>query len=225
MTKSTWALSAALLLGAPTGAAAQSSMMPDLIGQTIASSMNRNMNKRPSESCLALQIPEEPKAVARFEAEAEPALRAYLARAAIGADPSRAYKGDWKRRWRLDRKVTRNLADVRDPWAARVDRLEQVGLILGRNQSSGHGIWRAFAADGTWLGTYQAEMVRKGKGYAISRLALWSPGMEDKGEALGPFCEIPGDHERYLQAKIDAEALHATASVQEAQRQAEKDEE
>jgi hypothetical protein len=197
---------------APAGAAAQS-IIPSLIGQTIASSAGRGSGG-PSESCLALQTPEKPEAVARFGAEAEPALRAYLALAAAGDDPSPAYKGDLKRRWKLDRRVTRELPDVRDPWAARVDRLEPVGVLLGRNPKFGHGIWRAYAADGTWLGTYQAELVRKTRGYAIRRLNLWSPGMEDKGQPLQPFCETPGDHEWYLETKGHAEALEATPKVQ-----------
>jgi len=211
MKSAAWVLSAALLLAAPTGAAAQSSMIADVIGQTIA-----GMNSGWPESCLSLKDAEKPKAVARFDAEAEPALRAYLALAAAGTDPTPAYKRTWPERWTLDGAETRELAAVRDPWAARVDRLEPVGVILGRGEVFGHAVWRAFAADGSLLGTYQAEMIRKTKGYAIGRLALWSPGAEGRGKPLTPYCAMPGDHEEYLAAKAEAEAKKAA-------RQAEKD--
>lgn len=203
-------LCAVSFLGMPVIVSAQGALT-DTLGQ-IAGSANSGW----PESCLSLKDPEKPKSVARFDADAEPALRAYLALAATGADPTPAYKRTWSDRWTLDGVVTDKLPNVRDPWAARVDRLEPIGIILGRGEVFGHGVWRAYAADGTWLGTYQAEMIRKTKGYAIGRIALWSPGQEGKGKPLTPYCAMPGDTEDYLKAKAEADAKKSA-------RQAEKE--
>lgn len=190
-----------LLTYMPSGAQAQSSILPDVIGATIG-----NMSAGWPEKCLSLKQKEKPKAVARFSAEAEPALRVYLAAAGSGADLSPTYKRTWSNRWALDGVVTQDLRAVRDPWASRVERLEAVGLVLGRSEIFGHGIWRAFGADGALLGTYEAEMIRKTKGYAVGRLKLWSPGQEGQARPLTAYCVEPGDHERWAQAKKDAEA-------------------
>ena len=204
------AFAAALLAFTSSGAAAQSSMMADVIGQTVA-----GMNSGWTEDCMSLEKAEKPKSVERFKSEAEPGLRAYLALASTGANPAAVYKRNLSDRWAVDGVPVRDLAAVRDPWAKRVSRLEPVGILLGRSEIVGHGIWRAYAADDRLLGTYEAEMIRKTKGYAIGRLNLWSPGQEARAKPLTPFCGTPGDHQQWAEAKAAAEA-------RKAQRRAEK---
>lgn len=192
-----------MLAGAGGGAQAQG-VMADVIGATVA-----NMNSGWPEACLSLERPEKPKSVARFAAEAEPALRTYLERASARADIASAYKRSRPDRWSIDRVVTTDFAQVRDPWAGRVQRLEPVAVLLGRSEIFGYGVWRAYGADNALLGTYEAETVRKTKGYALSRLKLWSPGQEGNVRPLTPFCAEPGDHETYAKAKAAAEAKKA----------------
>jgi hypothetical protein len=91
-------------------------------------------------------------------------------------------------------------------------------VTLGRAKVFGHGVWRAFDADGHLLGTYDAELIRKTKGYAGMRLRLWSPGQEAKIWSLTPYCGEPGDHEAWLEAKAAAEAKKAQRRAEAAAR-------
>ena len=194
---------------------AQSSFMADVIGQAVA-----NSGSGLPRACLALTQPENPVAVARFAAEAEPALRAYLALAATAADPSPSYKRRLADPWALDGVAAKDLRTISDPWAGKVARLEQVGLILGRYELFGHGVWRAYDASDTLLGVYDAELIRKSKGYAVTRLALWSPGSADKAKPLNPYCAEPGDHEDWVKAEAEREARKAKRRAERAAREA-----
>ncbi len=201
-----------VMLSAPS-AQAQSSMMADIIGQTIAS-----MNSGWPSGCVSLEWKEDATAAARFDGEAEPALKTYLALAAVKADPTPAYKTRLPGPWELDGVPTHELRAIADPWAGRVARLERVGVTLGRAKVFGHGVWRAFDADGHLLGTYDAELIRKSRGYAVMRLRLWSPGQEGKVRSLVPYCGEPGDHEAWLEAKAAAEAKKAQRRAEAAAR-------
>jgi hypothetical protein len=214
MRKAIWlALVAGTGLSSVPSAQAQSSMMADIIGQTVA-----NMSSGWPSGCLSLEWKEDAAAAARFDGEAEPALATYLALAASKADPTPAYKRRLPGPWALDGVPTNDIHAISDPWAARMARLERVGVTLGRGKVFGHGVWRAYDADGHLLGTYDAELIRKTKGYAVMRLRLWSPGQEDKIRSLTPYCGEPGDHEAWLEAKAAAEAKKAQRRAEAAAR-------
>lgn len=214
MRKMIWlaVIAGAGLLSAPS-AQGQSSFMADVIGNTIA-----NMSSGWPKDCLALEWKEDAAAVARFDREAEPALQAYLALAAARADVTPAYKTRLPGPWALDGVPNNKIGTISDPWAGKVARLEKVGVTLGRGKVFGHGVWRAFDADGHLLGTYDAELIRKTKGYAVMRLRLWSPGQEDKIRSLTPYCGEPGDHEAWLEARAAAEAKKAQRRAEAAAR-------
>lgn len=183
------------LCGAQADAQADAAAIGIMLGQ-------QGMN----EKCLALEWMPGPKAIDRFNREAEPALRAYLDLATTNADPTPSFKGSRPYlRWMLDGEQVADIATIRDPWAVHVDRLEQVELTLGRAGNYGRGVWCAYAADGAFLGTYYVRLARKTKGYGVNWVDLWSPGMEHQAKPLTPFCAWPGDHEDWLEAKDRAQ--------------------
>lgn len=176
---------------------------------TFQETLSGGFNNGWPKGCLALEWPEKPKSVARFDAESTPGFQAYLDLASKGLNPAPVYKRVFHDRWQLDGVTTPELANVRDPWASRIAKVERVGFVLGRGEVRGYAIWRTYAADGSLLGTYDADMVRKTKGYAIGAIHLWSPGKESMARPLNPFCIEPGDHEQYTAAKAAQEAEKA----------------
>src|SRR3954468_19368983 len=114
-------------------------IIPDVIASTIA-----NMNQGLPEHCLDGSWEPTPEQAARFTREAEPALRAYLALAAIGADLRPAYDGDRHHLHCAIDGQESGLASVRDPWAAHIPRLDLIGLRLGGMKVRGRGLWRAY---------------------------------------------------------------------------------
>lgn len=187
------AITACFAAAAPQTASAQG-MIPDIIGQVVASSMNRTAQPE----CLTLETENKPRHIERFDEGAEIGMANYLALAAQAADLGPAYRRNWDEPWSLDGDVVEDRDDIRDPWAARVDRLEPVGKELGRFLVHGRAIWQAYDADGVLLGTYDAEMVRRSGDYAIGRLKLYSPGKLSEAEPLTPYCANPGDHRDYV---------------------------
>jgi hypothetical protein len=207
-------IASALLVAAWAAPAAAQGIIPDVIAATIA-----NMNRPMPEACLDGSWEPTPEQAARFTAEAEPALRRYLELAAAGADLSPAFTGRGNdRRWRIDG-VEPDFAAVRDPWAARIARLELVGLRLGGAKVRGRGVWRAFAADGAELGTYDGLFRRKTRGFEVSLLDLFSPGSAKQPPALTGFCYTPGDTEAFREAR---DAREAERAARRAAREAER---
>jgi len=149
--------------------------------------------------CLALQWEPTPEQSARFLDEAPVAFSAYMTRAETGSDPGIAFAPPpAERRWSYDGKApTTDLSAVRDPWAAQVDKLEPVRLRLGGIKTRGRGLWRAFRADGIFLGTYDAMFEDTPGGFALASLTLWEPGSEVRMEPANAFCHTPGDHDRW----------------------------
>jgi hypothetical protein len=191
---SVWLAAIALVgLNQASSARPQYSIMPAVIGNTIAS-----MSNGAPKGCLALEWKAKPEAIARFEAEADPAINAYLALASKGVDPTPAYKRRFPGPWQLDGDIPPDLHLIKDPWAPRIARLERTGIMLGLDEVFGHAVWRAYDAAGNLLGTYDADLIRKTKGYAVSRLELWSPGHEAQVRPVSPFCDQVGDHEEWL---------------------------
>lgn len=207
---SVWLAAIALVgLNQASSARPQYSIMPAVIGNTIAS-----MSNGAPKGCLALEWKAKPEAIARFEAEADPAINAYLALASKGVDPTPAYKRRFPGPWQLDGDIPPDLHLIKDPWAPRIARLERTGIMLGLDEVFGHAVWRAYDAAGNLLGTYDADLIRKTKGYAVSRLELWSPGHEAQVRPVSPFCDQVGDHEEWLayrKAAADKQAKREAA--------------
>jgi hypothetical protein len=191
-------------------------IIPDVIGATMA-----NMNGGLPEHCLDGSWEPTPEQAARFTAEAEPALRAYLALAATDADLRPAYDGDrHELRWSIDGQES-GLAVARDPWAAHIARLELIGLRLGGTRVRGRGLWRAYAADGTALGIYDGLFRRKSRGFGVTSLDLFSPGAVKQPAALTGFCYTPGDTEAFRETRARREADRAARrAARDAQRSA-----
>jgi hypothetical protein len=198
-------ITAALALAAATSAtpASAQGIIPAVIGQTIA-----NMSAGMPEDCLDGSKEPTVEQAARFTREAEPAMRAYLALAAAGTDVAPSFVGRSEQHWTLDGNVVQ-IPAVRDPWASRVTRLELVGLRLGALKVRGRGQWRAFAADGTLLGTYDGLFRRRTHGFKLSSLDLYSAGAARQAPALAGFCYTPGDSEAFLEARARREAERA----------------
>lgn len=210
-------IASALALAAASAApAAAQGIIPDVIASTIA-----NMYSGMPEACLDGSWEPTPEQAARFTAEAEPALRAYLALAAAGVDLRPAFTGRRAdRRWAIDGEV-QDFAAVRDPWAARIARLELIGLRLGGAKVRGRGLWRAFAADGTELGVYDGLFRRKSRGFEVSSLDLFSPAAGKRPADLTGFCYTPGDSEAFREARAEREAERAARrAAREAERAA-----
>lgn len=216
MTKAARIASALALAAACAAPAAAQGVIPDVIASTIA-----NMNQGIPERCLDGFWEPTPEQAARFTAEAEPSLRAYLALATAGADLSPAFTNRrFDRHWTIDGEEP-DFAAVRDPWAARIGRLELVGLRLGGMKVRGRGIWRAFAADGTALGVYDALFRRRTHGFEVSSLALVSPGSAKPPPPLTGFCYTPGDTEGFREARATRERERAERrAAREAERAA-----
>lgn len=188
------------------------------INDAIAFSVGHMSSGIPA-SCLSLERKINPKAVERFNAEAETAFRAYLDIVKVNGDPTPAYKGHrpWMR-WQLDGVKNPDLYSIRDPWASRIDRLEQIDLTLGAMDNYGRGVWRAYDASGALLGTYYIRLARKTKGHGVNWVDLWSPGQENRAPPLTPFCAVPGDHEEYIAVQEEAERERAERRAARAQK-------
>lgn len=201
---------ASLLAAAP--AIAQSSFMAGVIGQTVANSANQGLPER----CLDGHWEPKPEEAARFEVEAEPALRTYLELARAGSDLGPAFTNrKFDRRWSLDGTVAKDFSAVRDPWASQVAKIELVGLRLGGMKVRGRGVWKAYAADGTELGTYDGLFRRKTKGFEVSSLDLYTAGAAKQAPVMTGFCYTPGDTEQYFAAKAERAARKAAKRAAE----------
>lgn len=189
---------AVVSLGNPTALRAQS-ILPDVIGQALGRATSSNM---PAD-CLSLKDSHSRKHIERFDRGAEIGMQAYLNLAASGSNPNRAFKRNWKDSWQLDGVVTEDRADVRDPWASRIARLERIATEHGRSSNYGRAVWNAYDAEGALLGTYDAEMVhRSGDAYAMMRLRLYSPGNIGDVRPVTPYCATPGDSTAYFTARM-----------------------
>lgn len=184
-------LAALVAAGVAGPAGAQSSMVNDVIAQTIS-----GMNQGTPAACYTDRWAPKPKGIAKGTERSEAGIATYLKIAAAGTDLSEAYTyAQEERLWSLDG-VGQDSRAARDPWASRVARLERVDLRVGNGEVSYRGLWRAVAADGTLLGTYDALLIRKKGESRLRHLALVSPGNASQPQATGLFCYEPGDIEK-----------------------------
>jgi hypothetical protein len=201
-------LSASLLLAPPTSA---QGLVPAAAGQVIVT-----LNFGLPEACLDGRWDPNVADTARFMAEAEPALLAYLTRAASrSANVSPFENGGLDRRWTLDG-ARLNARTGRDPWAADVARLDLLGLRLGGKKQRGRALWRAFAADGTELGIYDGLFRRRRRDFELIAVDLFSPGAARQPPVLSGFCDMPGDVDAYHEARARHEERRAARRAERA---------
>lgn len=177
------AFSVAILVPCIQTVAAQGFIV-DAISNTVA-----NAGKTPGDGCVPLNWDFAPKRWAKFEREAKPALDKYLALVAMGKNPGHAFKQRPTRHWAIDGQEVAKFANVIDPWASRIARVDQISLTLADNTIFGQGIWKAYDNSGAVLGTYDAKLVIASEGYRLVELNLWSPSNE--GRAIPRFAQCP----------------------------------
>ena len=185
-----------------TAASAQSSFMADVIGQAAG-----GYSGGEPDSCFDGRQRPKPEGIASASVRADKAFGEYRALAASKASLKPLFYD--KKNWDFDGAV-QDAAAATDPWADRISRVERVSLtVANTGRSWFRGIWNAFAADGSLLGSYDA-MMQAGRGSAgFISLALRSPGSAAHSEPDVPFCSRPGDIERWNEARAKREAEKA----------------
>ena len=98
---------------------------------------------------------------------------------------------------------------ARDPWAAQVTRLQMADFRAGNQKTSYRVVWKAFAADGTHIGSYEAFLHRTRNGASLIDLSLYSSDAATQPSASKPFCSYPGDIEQWQEAKAKRDAEKA----------------
>ena len=152
--------------------------------------------KRMPDACFDGRWSPKPKDIERAQARSEQAINRYLRLASSGSDVSGAFMGaiagKKQRHWYLDG-VEVDTKIAKDPWAARVVRVEPIGMVVGNWPIKYRAQWRALAADGSTLGIYDGFMQTTIRGAQIYDLKLYSPGSTARPEPMTPFCNVPGD--------------------------------
>jgi hypothetical protein len=103
---------------------------------------------------------------------------------------------------------------ARDPWAARIAKLDRVDLVQSNDTQNIHGQWRAITSNGTTLGTYDVLLRAGVGGYHIRQMSLISTGSTTRPSELTPFCNEPGDIARWQQAKAKHDTEKFTQAKQ-----------
>lgn len=173
-------------------ATAQSSFMADAIGQAVA-----NANRSAPAACYDGRWAAKPKNLEKGITRAEALIQRYKQQFASGPDLKKLFINS-KARWQYDGQ-RQNVRNLHDPWAARTARLERIALTVGNYGIFYHVQWRAFAADGSFLGIYDALL--NSNGTQFTWLDLYSPGASGKPTSNTPFCNEPGDVEAWQAAK------------------------
>ena len=146
------------------------------------------------------------ESVAKGPARVEAAMANYRQVASTGTDLRKVIGSEGLRRWQLDGKVA-DVRAVQDPFLPRVARLDLLSVTSGNESAYYRAQWRAVAADGTEIGLYDALMFWKSSKFMA--LDLYSPTATDRPIADTPFCETPGDVEKWKEAKAKREAKKA----------------
>lgn len=189
--------------GAP--AAGQSSFMAAVIGQTVMS-----MNSGTPTACYDGRWQPKAKDIADGQTRAESAVQAYRQAASASTDLKPVFTGGkhiWL--WRIDG-VEQDVRAGRDPWLSRVSRFEPVAFQAANQAGTFRALWRAVAADGTVLGTYDGWLTRwNGNTARFMHLDLYSANSAKQADPMTPFCYAPGDIAKWQEAKAKREAAKA----------------
>jgi hypothetical protein len=176
--------------------------MADMIGQAVA---GYGGGARP-DGCYNGRWTPSAESIAKGPARVEAVMANYRQIASTGTDLRRAIGAEGVRRWQLDGQV-QDVRAVSDPFLPKVARLERLFITSG-NESAYYRIqWRAYAADGSEIGIYDALMFWNGKKFMS--LDLYTAQATVRPVANTPFCETPGDVELWREAKAKREAEKA----------------
>jgi hypothetical protein len=137
------------------------------------------------------------------------AMEKYLGVARGSGKLDKVFTGTREHRLMLIDGVQVDPRNARDPWTSRVARLEPAGSIQSNDDFNAHGKWRALAADGSLVGTYDAYLRAGVGGFHIRQLKLVSAGSTIPPDELKPFCIDPGDIEKWQEKKAQREAEKA----------------
>ena len=173
--------------------AAQYAGINDVIAQTIA-----GMNAPRPNKCFDGRWTPSAKKIANGPARAEAAMANYRQHAAAGGDLRKAIGDYGMRRWQLDG-AEGDIRNIHDPIIANISRMERVAVRPGNEGAFYRAQWRALAADGTELGRYDGLM--RWNGLKFMTLDLYSPAAIDTPVPDTPFCQTPGDVEKWREAK------------------------
>jgi len=190
-----------LAAAVPTSAHAQFAGMPDVIAQTIA-----GMNAPLPDKCYDGRWTPSAESIAKGPARVEAAMANYRQVAATGTDLRKVIGSEGVRRWQLDGKV-QDVRAVRDPFLSRVARLELLAVTPSNGGAYYRAQWRAIAADGSEVGSYDALMFWRSKKFMS--LDLYTPSATDRPLPDTPFCQRPGDVEEWKEARAKLEAEKA----------------
>jgi len=168
-----------------------------------------NQNNGLPDSCFDGRHPPKQSEIANGRARAEEAFNHYLSLAKSGESLVSSFiKEKHVRTWRHDG-IAQTVDIARDPLAARIARTELSDLHMGNGKTSYRGVWRAYAADGTYVGSYEAFLYRTRNSARIIRLDVYSASAAIQPGPSAPFCSEPGDIEKWREAKTAREAEEA----------------
>jgi hypothetical protein len=201
---------ATMLFGAAP-ATPQSSTMADIIGQTVANSINQGFPAKCYQGTGMFRTT--PASFESGSRRSELAMQDYLASATPDAKTSSAFLG--RPAVLTVDGVERKGPSARDPFDGRVKRLERVGLIVGHSNNRFRGQWRAFDADGHALGIYDAYLQRAKDRARIITLSIFTAGASAQALPLVPFCDTLGDVELWQKKQAEREAMKAAKRAQQ----------
>jgi hypothetical protein len=180
-------------------AGAQSSVMADVIGQTVM-----GMYAPAPAACYDGRWAPKPQDFEKAAARTDALIQQYREQGVAGGDLKKLFVSS-KARWQLDAQP-QSVRDLHDPWIARTARLERVALSVGNWRTTYHVQWRALAADGSPVGLYDAVVNVGGR---FNSLDLYSPTATARPALDAPFCAEPGDINKWREAKAKREAEKA----------------
>src|SRR3954453_23798903 len=108
------------------------------------------------DACYDPNFRHAPSRLPKIIPYAEQAINKYLGLARSSSNLDKMFTGTREHRLMMIDGAQVDPRSARDPWAARVARLEPVGYVQSNEDFNMHAQWRAVAADGTLLGTYDA---------------------------------------------------------------------
>jgi hypothetical protein len=191
-------IAGAVLAACPAApAVAQSYIVNDVIAQSLMGVGSGRPNK-----CYDGRWTPSAELIAKGPARVEAAMANYRSVASVGTDLRKVIGSEGSRRWQLDGQV-QDVRAVRDPFLPRAARLDLLSVTAANSSAYYRAQWRAVAADGTEIGIYDAVMFWRS--IKFMSLDLYTPAATDRPVADTPFCQVPGDVEKFMAAKAKRE--------------------
>jgi hypothetical protein len=192
---------AVLAVGLAAPALAQSYIANDVIAQTLM-----GVGSGRPDKCYDGRWTPSAESIAKGPQRVEAAMANYRQVASSATDLRKVIGSEGVRRWQVDGQV-QDVRAVRDPFLPRAARLELLFVTPSNESAYYRAQWRAVAADGTEIGIYDALMFWRSKKFMS--LDLYTPSATERPVANTPFCQVPGDGEKFKEAKAKREAEKA----------------